>query len=144
MEKIIGKEVKGLQNMMARYIERLSVDAGGARVSGSNLFMLRFIMENQGTDIFQRDLEKVLETTKSTCSKVISTMESKGLIKRVGVADARYKKICLTPLGEEVLAEAERHISALEEALRQGLSEEQLQTFFDCIDVMKSNLSKVI
>ncbi len=143
MERIIGKEVTGLQNMLARHIERMSVEAGKERISGSNLFILKFIKENSDKDIFQRDLEQVIETTKSTCSKVISTMEGKGLIRRVAVKDARYKKICLTPFGEEVIGIADKYMEDFENNIIQGLTQEQINNFFICIDKIKSNLAKL-
>ena len=110
MKKLIGAEVKSLQNMVSRHIENKEKEMGKDRVSAPNLFILKFLQENEGKEVFQRDLEEVLETTKSTCSKVISTMESKGFLKRESVADARFNKISLTPLGREIVKTADVHM----------------------------------
>ncbi len=140
MEKLIGKEIKALQNMVTRRIEKQSLELGKDRLSGANVFILKFLSDNTDRDIFQRDIEKVLETTKSTCSKVLSTMESKGFVKREAVADARFNKISLTPVGEAIVKAADARMEELERMLRQGLTEEQLETFFFCIERMKKNI----
>lgn len=143
MERIIGAEIKSLQNMLLRQIEKQGTELGKERPSGPGLFLLKFLRDNKDKDVFQRDLEKALGTTKSTCSKVLSGMEEKGFVRRVSVADARFNKICLTPLGEEVVKIADRHMEEFEAKLRIGLTDEQLATFFACIDRMKKNLSEL-
>lgn len=142
MKKLIGAEVKSLQNMVSRHIENKEKEMGKDRVSAPNLFILKFLQENEGKEVFQRDLEEVLETTKSTCSKVISTMESKGFLKRESVADARFNKISLTPLGREIVKTADVHMEEFESKLKRGLTDEQLETFFYCIETMKRNISQ--
>lgn len=127
--------------MITRRIEKSESGNIKERISGPNVFILKFLKANETKDIFQRDIEKVLETTKSTCSKVLSTMEGKGLIKRVPVNDARFNKICLTPLGEEILNDADSRMEIFEENLKRNLTEEQISTFFYCIDEMKKNIS---
>lgn len=143
MERIIGAEIKSLQNMLLRQIGKQGTELGKERPSGPGLFLLKFLRDNKNKDIYQRDLENVLGTTKSTCSKVLSGMENKGFIKRVSVSDARFNKICLTPLGEEVVKIADKHMEEVEAKLRIGLTDEQLATFFVCVDTMKKNLSEL-
>ena len=140
MKKLIGAEIKSLQNMVSRQIEKFGTDFGKDRPSGPNLFILKFLDMHPDKDIFQKDLEKVLETTNSSCSKVITNMESKGYICRTAVEDARYNKVCLTPLGEKIVREADVYMEDFEKNLRKGLTDEQLDVFFYCIDVMKKNL----
>ena len=142
MKKLIGAEVKSLQNMVSRHIENKEKEMGKDRVSAPNLFILKFLQENEGKEVFQRDLEEVLETTKSTCSKVISTMESKGFLKRESVADARFNKISLTPLDREIVKTADVHMEEFESKLKRGLTDEQLEIFFYCIETMKRNISQ--
>ena len=60
---------------------------------------------------------KALSVTKSTCSKVLTTLEEKGLVRRVPVEDARFNKIVLTPLGAEFVEKSDAVIGAMEERL---------------------------
>ena len=101
MKRLIGAEIRGLQNLISRQLDGFTSTLGDDLVSGPNLFILKYLMENEGKDVFQRDFEKVLSVTKSTCSKVLTTMQQKGLIERSSVADARYKK-SLLPKREKI------------------------------------------
>lgn len=140
MKRLIGAEIRGLQNLISRQLDGFTSTLGDDLVSGPNLFILKYLMENEGKDVFQRDLEKVLSVTKSTCSKVLTTMQQKGLIERSSVADARYKKIIITEKGKNLVEKSDEFIYAHDESLVKGLTEEQIKTFLYCIDTIKSNI----
>lgn len=140
MKRLIGAEIRSLQNLISRQLDGFTSTLGEDMVSGPNLFILKYLTENEGKDLFQCDLEKVLSVTKSTCSKVLSTMQQKGLIDRRGVEDARYKKIVITEKGKNLVEKFDKFIYAHDESLVKGLTEEQITTFLRCIDVIKANI----
>lgn len=140
MKRLIGAEIRGLQNLISRQLDGFTATLGEDLVSGPNLFILKYLMENQKKDIFQCDLEKVLSVTKSTCSKVLTTMQQKGLIERSGVKDARYKKITVTEKGKKLVEKCDKFIYEHDKSLVEGLTEEQIQTFLYCIDTIKANI----
>ena len=140
MKRLIGAEIRGLQNLIARQLDGLTSTLGEDFLSGQNLFILKYLMENEEKDVFQCDLEKVLSVTKSTCSKVLTTMQQKGLIERSGVSDARYKKISITEKGKNLIEKFDKFIYAHDESLVKGLTDEQIRTFLYCIDTIKSNI----
>ncbi len=140
MKRLIGAEIRSLQNLISRQLDGFTASLGEDLVSGPNLFILKYLVANQDKDVFQCDLEKVLSVTKSTCSKVLTTMQQKGLIERSGVADARYKKITVTQKGKNLVEKCDKFIYAHDESLVKGLSEEQIQTFLFCIDTIKANI----
>lgn len=142
MKKLIGAEIKSLQNMIARQLDNRFMQVDDCAISGPNAFMLNYLYYNPNKDIFQRDFEQILSTTKSTCSKVLSKMEEKGLIRREGVADARYRKIILLPRGREIVEKTNAFINEYEKKLLTGLTDEQIETFLECIEVMKKNISQ--
>lgn len=143
MPKLIGAEVKGFANLLGRYLDSsMPKSTGYPQLSGPNIFILKFIHDHENEDIFQKDIEKKLMITKSTCSKVLSTMEEKNLIQRVSVNDARYKKIVVTALGDEIRQKADACVSRMEDKLKQGLSNEEIETFFRIIDKMKVNIKE--
>lgn len=116
MKRLIGAEIRGLQNLISRQLEGLTSNLGENLISGPNLFILKYLMENEGKDVFQCDLEKVLSVTKSTCSKVLTTMQQKGLIERSSVSDARYKKSAL-PKKEKVWSKSSINLFTLTTSL---------------------------
>ena len=48
MKKLIGAEVKSLQNMVSRHIENKEKEMGKDRVSAPNLFILKFYKKMKG------------------------------------------------------------------------------------------------
>ena len=142
MKRLIGAEIRNLQNLIARSLDKFTGSIQEVSLSGSNFFILKYLSENRNRDVFQRDIEKVSSITKSTCSKVLSVMESKGLITRSAIDDARFKKIEITPLGEELSKKIDERVYAHDKSLVEGLTEEQIQTFLFCIDTIKSNILK--
>ncbi len=142
MKKLIGAEIKSLQNMIARQLDNHFMQVGDCAISGPNAFMLKYLKDNPDKDIFQKDFEQILSTTKSTCSKVLSKMEEKGFIKREGVSDARYRKIILLPRGKEIVEKTTEFIDEYEKKMLTGLTDEQIETFLECITVMKKNISQ--
>lgn len=60
MKRLIGAEIRGLQNLISRQLDGLTSTLGEGFLSGPNLFILKYLMENEEKDVFQCDLEKVL------------------------------------------------------------------------------------
>ena len=69
-------------------------------------------------------------------------MEEKGFIKREGVSDARYRKIILLPRGKEIVEKTTEFIDEYEKKMLTGLTDEQIESFLECITVMKKNISQ--
>lgn len=141
MERHVGPEIKIIQNMLIRNMQNDISAAGQENISGPNVFLLKVLKEREGEDVFQRDLERILSITKSTCSKVLSTLEEKGLISRVSVKDARFNKICLTAYGKEFIEKADAYLEAFERRLTAGFSAEERDMLFSFFDRIKANLA---
>mgnify|MGYP002801728096 FL=1 len=69
-------------------------------------------------------------------------MEKNGLIKREeNIKDARLKKLKLTPRAEEAREKLKREIIKVEQNLTEGISKEEIETFFTIMKKMSFNLS---
>ena len=88
-----------------------------------------------------KDIEDAFCIRRSTVSKVIRLMEEKGFIERQSVDyDARLKKLVLTPEGEHIHHLIEEEVCKTEALLRQDISEEELETFFQVMEKFKKNI----
>ena len=77
----------------------------------------------------------------STVHGHLERLEKKGLIRRETVPnDARLKKLVLTPNGKKLQAAIERDQQETERLLRQGVTEEELQMFFQVMEKFKKNI----
>ena len=65
------------------------------------------------------------------------------MIKRVGVDyDARLKKIVLTDRAVEIQEMIENRFAELEKKIKDGISEEELQTFFAVLSKIRKNIGE--
>lgn len=138
-EKDIGFVVRRFSNLIKRDVEasraRLGIDAG------LNGWAIGYFYENRDKDIFQKDFEAAFSIRRSTASKILKTMEQKGLVERVSVEnDARLKKIILTDKAIEIHKKIIAEIKAREARLRQGLTEQELETFFSIMKKLSANM----
>jgi len=142
----IGFELRKLSNLLAREVDnstgKINENFGtNEGITGTNGWVIGYIFHNQNKDVFQRDLEEEFQIRRSTVSKILQTMESKGFIKREPVDyDARLKKLVLTEKAlkhHEVMIEM---LEGMEAKLLNGLSEQEINDFLSTLEKMKKNL----
>ena len=104
--------------------------------------IIEYILSHEREDIYQRDLEKVLNLRRATVSGVLQTMEKNLLIKRTSsVLDARTKKIVLNETAKNLFLQGEKKLKMLEKVIVEGISEEELTIFSSVVDKMNSNIN---
>lgn len=146
-EKCIGMELRTIGNLTIRLMDKKSHKEKIDDATGTNGWILRFLAEAEaeGRDIYQRDIEKKFCVTRSTVSKVLTLMEQKGMIERHSVkGDARLRKIVMTSKARELHALMRGDVIMLEGVLREGLSEDELETFYKLSGKIKDNLKKAL
>lgn len=137
----VGLEILRVSTLMRRYADNSAELRQSHNITGSNGWILGFLYEHEGEDIYQRDLEDAFSVTRSTVSKVVKLMESKGLIRRESVFhDARLKKLILTDKGREVHQLAAQGNEQLEARLEKGFSQEEKEMFLAFLHRVTENL----
>lgn len=139
-----------LSRSAARYVSKLSnklrrrLDMLSSRkdFSGSQGRCLHFLLA-QTEDIFQKDIEEEYSIRPSTATELLKQMEQNGLIVRQPAPyDNRLKKIVVTEKALRYRDQVVSDLTALEETLTQGISEDDLAVFFHVIEKMMDNLSE--
>ena len=138
----IGCQLHNLSNILKRRLEHSKAFSQlDDTVTRNNGWILAFLADHKNQDIFQKDIEDAFCIGRSTVSKVIRLMEEKGFIERQSVDyDARLKKLVLTPEGEHIHHLIEEEVCKTEALLRQDISEEELETFFQVMEKFKKNI----
>ena len=140
-EKDIGFAIRRLSNLIKRDVEKSCTKLGIDPVKGVNGWAIKYFFDNRDRDIFQKDFETKFSIRRSTASCILKTMEQKGLISRQCVeSDARLKKIVLTEKAIELHHKITDEIHNRETRLRQGISPDDLKTFFRVIDKLCVNM----
>ncbi len=143
MERIrIGVELRALGNTIRRYFEFSCQKQEIQCATGNNKWIIHYLAENEGKDIYQRDIENHFTLARSTVSRVLNLMEQKGMIKRQPVdQDARLKKIVLTEEAKKIQGIMREDSERFERILTRGFTEEELETLYSYLQRMRSNLS---
>ena len=103
--------------------------------SARNLWVLRYVKEHEGEDVYQRDLEKAFRLRRSTISNMIDLMVQKQYLVRESVeGDKRLKRLRLTEKGEAILCEVTHAAETLETSLRETFSAEEYAAFSNLLD----------
>ena len=93
-------------------------------------------------DIYQKDIEKEFKIRRSTASGILRLLEKNGFVARENVEwDARLKKLVPTEKAEGVREEILSNIRYVEKILRQGISDQDMETCRRVLEQISANLS---
>ncbi|MCI9182431.1 MAG: MarR family transcriptional regulator [Acholeplasmatales bacterium] len=139
----IGLEIKNLNNMIHRHFTNLKTTEILNKLTGSNGYIIVYLMEHQNELITQKQIEEVLGITRSTASIVLSHMEENQLITRkILEQDSRIKSIHIMPKGMELYETMTREKIEFEAKLLQGFTSFELDQFVEYIRRMKKNIKE--
>ena len=111
----------------------------------SQIEIMHYILEHINENVYQRDLEKVLDLRRATISGILGTMEKNGFIERtIDKNDTRIKKITLSPKAKSIYLKGMYYLKSLDEVLIKDISEDDLKTFNKVIEKMHNNLENNI
>lgn len=142
MKKNIANELKKLDIEIARRLFSISkenkIEDSPSPLQGR---ILKYLVKNQDKEIYQKDLEDIFQISKATVSSVLFTMENNKIIQRVVSSnDARSKRIELTEKSKEVYKNMQIVFEKLNKELEKGLSEEEINTFYNILDKLYKNI----
>ena len=138
-------EIKSLEKMLVRELINNSdiMDKENLLPTPTQCQIIEYILNNKNKDIYQKDLEKVLNLRRATVSGVLHTMEKNGLIKRVtDESDTRTKKIILNEKIPERFNEYSKKIKKIENNIIKDISDKDLEIFLKVISQMKESIKK--
>ncbi|WP_407372381.1 MarR family winged helix-turn-helix transcriptional regulator [Carnobacterium sp.] len=144
-EKEIGMEIRKLVNFIHRNVDSFKKEDEKYPITKMHGMIIGFLNNAKDEDVFQKDIEKKFSMRRSTTSKMLKSMEDKGLIERISIEkDARVKKLQLSEKGQSLVEEVTKEYQRIENLLIEGLTEEELDQFFKTIHKMQQNMLKDI
>lgn len=147
MEKMMIGEIKALNNLIKRMMvsHHLKCKAP-SDITGQQMNVIMFLKhsDDEGRDVFQRDVECNLNIRSSTATGILKTLEKNGYIERVSVpSDARLKKLVLTEKSYAMFEQIDPFIKAINTKITEGLTEEEIEQFFCITEKLKQNIDKL-
>jgi DNA-binding MarR family transcriptional regulator len=104
--------------------------------------LLKKLHERNGQ--VQNDLAFITDRSKTSLTRLIGTMEKKGLVYRVGCeADRRVNRVYYTEKGRDIFAQAEPVFLEVIEQLTENLSEEQVKLTIESLKQIIKNAEKI-
>ncbi len=141
--RTIHVELRSLTHRIHRFFQNSPNKRAVDSVTGTNSWIICYLANHECRDIFQKDIEKEFDITRSTASKVIDLMEQKGLVERQTVPhDARLRKLVLTDKSRQLVNLISEDKDNLEKTLTKGFSEEEKAALAEYIYRMRKNLEE--
>lgn len=136
-----GAELRALDNRIMRQLEQRFRELDRDMVTGTNGWILSYLIQNADRDVYQRELESEFGITRSTVSKVAKLMEQKGLIERVTDSrDARQLMLRLTEHAKAIAREMEAECGRLNDKLLRGFDTEEIAKLHEYMGRMLLNM----
>lgn len=137
-------QIKTLDKIIARTLFKFSEDKPKKKLSPTQLQILEYLHKHENDDVYQKELESVLNLRRATISGVLQTMEKNNIISRVvNEEDTRCKKILLNDECKKMFERNKKRLHDLEDIITQDISKEDLKTCISVITRMKENIKKV-
>ncbi len=135
-------QIKSLEKSILRHNKEKSIK--DKEITTTQMEILLYIFKNEDKDIYQKELENVLNLRRATVSGVLQTMEKNNLITRITDAeDTRTKKIILNEETRNIFLRQLKQFDEIEKVIVDGISEKELEVFFEVIQKMKNNVEKL-
>ena len=142
-EGYFAPSVRRMSHLLARNMDAHARNIIMDEVTFMHGWIIRYLYENQGKDIFQKDIEKQFGVGRSTVTNIIQLMEKKGYLQREAVEkDARIKKMILTEMGKELQEKLDHLIEQLNEETLKNVTDEELDVFFRVLEKVEENIGQ--
>ena len=136
----IGFELRLIHNLIGESMKSKR-EADGICLTQLQHLIIRYLMENERDEVYQKNLEEMLHTSRATISNTLQVMERNGLVRReTAKQDARLKKLVLTDKAREISRKAKENVEEMEQLLRKDLSEEEAQLLLSMLRRIRENL----
>lgn len=147
MEILMIGEIKALNNLIKRMMVSHHLKCKAPKdITGQQMNVIMFLKhsDDEGRDVFQRDVECNLNIRSSTATGILKTLEKNGYIERVSVpSDVRLKKLVLTEKSYAMFEQIDPFIKAINTKITEGLTEEEIEQFFCITEKLKQNIDKL-
>ena len=138
----IGSNLIAVSNFYDHRSTEIQKKAYPNMLGAANGYIISYLCENK--DIFQRDIEREFDLSRSTVSTILKQLESEGLIERKSVIiDARLKKVVPTPAAEMINEACSKEITHFFYDLASNLTDNEMSTFVKVLDTMKKNSERI-
>ena len=137
----IGFQIRRLSRLVKRLVDNTAFSQGEDKTTGMHGWIIGYLYENRGRDVYQRDIQEQFSVRRSTVTRILQLMGKNGLITRRTVAhDARLKKLELTPKAIQQHERIVDGIRSVEDRISRCLTPEERDIFLGLCEKIAVNL----
>lgn len=137
----LGFQIRTLSHLVKRTVDQTAFAREEDHPTGVQGWIIGYLYENRGKEIFQRDIQAQFSIRRSTVTGILQLMEKNGLITRSSVErDARLKKLELTPRAIQLHERIGRSVRQVEDRLNQSLTPQEKQEFLRLCGKIRASL----
>ena len=135
----IGRSIHILSRQVKRKIDEAVVKYD---VTSVQCGLIEYISHaGKKGNVYAKDIEKKFNMRRATIAEILSLMEKNGLIERkANDGDGRLKQIILTKKSLEIKNSIKKEVNKVEDNLKKGLTEEEVNQFMKTLKKMSENL----
>ena len=95
-------------------------------------------------EVIQKDMAEFMGKDKSAVLRIVDCLEEKGLVRRVASTEDRRKNyLMVTKAGSRAIEHNMKIVVELMKELRDGIPQEDLDTFHRVVNQIRSNAAKI-
>lgn len=135
----IGKYMKIIHLSMEKDFNRMVI---GDDLTSAQCDLLFYLKNHHNEEVNPVDIEREFSLSRPTVAGILHRLRGKGFITfKESSKDRRYKQVILTEKTEQLWGRMEIHIAQVEKRMRQGLSEEEQETFIRLLKRILKNVT---
>lgn len=124
----LGLEVRILGNMIYNRANQVSMKTDN--LSLHQCWILQFLIENVGKEIYQKDVEQLFSIKRSTANQMLRALETRGYIQRITSSeDTRKNILAVTDTGKAAYETLAQDLYQVMQKLHGGIPQEELLQF---------------
>jgi len=132
----IGKTAKFMDYYIGDYMKEKGID-----ISKEQFLLLKYLNEKDGR--IQNELAFITNRSKTSLTRLINTMEKKGLVYRaISHQDMRINHIYLTELGKDIWKKSYPVFQSIIRELQEGIPETDLSLVRKTLEHIQMNINK--
>jgi len=133
----VGITAKHMMVYLKQKFARLHVD-----LTPKQFIVLKHLMEEDGCE--QKHLAMITERDKTSLTRLISTLEKKGLVRRkISAKDKRVNHLFITKSGKNTFLSTLPIVTQSIQEIQSGIDQEELDRAIDTIMKVRNNIKKL-
>lgn len=139
-------ELKTLDNLLKKHADahmRYVEGPGVEPMTRMHHWIIGYLYNHSGEDIYQKDVETEFKISRSTTSNMLSLMEKKGLVIRTNAEDdARLKRLELTDRAREIHIKLVDYFKVFDQFIEDSITAEEKTEYLRITDKLRSAIEK--